>query len=122
VRTLTLVKDDGSQMVVDRFDIIPYVPEPTAITGQASGLCVGTVGATNADSTQLTLQNCDADASEQWTFVNGTVEANGKCMDVRGATPDASPDLHLQRRRRTAVDTRPADRRAASLRQVPRRR
>ncbi|MFF2842027.1 ricin-type beta-trefoil lectin domain protein [Paenarthrobacter sp. NPDC057981] len=60
----------------------PATPASVRIQGYA-GKCIDVAGRQAVDGSQLQLWDCDASASEQWTFAsNGTVRSLGKCMDV----------------------------------------
>ncbi|WP_194904330.1 ricin-type beta-trefoil lectin domain protein [Catenulispora rubra] len=65
-------------------------PQAGQITGYA-GLCVD-VPAAN-DGTAVQVYSCNGTAAQSWTVhLDGTLQALGKCLDVRGgATGDATP-------------------------------
>ncbi|MGJ0386747.1 ricin-type beta-trefoil lectin domain protein [Paenarthrobacter nicotinovorans] len=75
-------------LLVDYVRVYELAAAPSAAPASAriqgyAGKCIDVAGRQATDGAQLQLWDCEAAASEQWTFAsNGTVQSLGKCMDV----------------------------------------
>ncbi|RKT09741.1 O-glycosyl hydrolase [Streptomyces sp. 1114.5] len=79
----------------DQFDDFALTPgTPTTHTGPVASALPGTCARPAADTSGAAVQlwACDGSPGQVWTWSNGTLTHNGKCLDVTGqATVNGSP-------------------------------
>ncbi|MGW0812774.1 ricin-type beta-trefoil lectin domain protein [Streptomyces viridiviolaceus] len=60
-------------------------PGGVQIYSHASGRCIGVANSPNAPvGSKLVIWDCYDESYQRWTFVDGTVRSEGKCMNVSG--------------------------------------
>ncbi|HEX4832588.1 MAG TPA: ricin-type beta-trefoil lectin domain protein [Trebonia sp.] len=84
----------------DQFDNLKITPGTGSITLPAgpvtsgiAGKCLDDYGGSPVNGTKADLYDCNGTAAQQWTVVNGTLQAGGKCLDITGAGSTASGTL-----------------------------
>ena len=54
------------------------------VSGYRKTVCIDDAGDSTANDTQLVMSTCNGSAEQNWTVeTDGTLQINGKCMDVR---------------------------------------
>jgi streptogrisin C len=52
-------------------------------------------GASFVDGARLQMWDCNGTVAQKWSFVDGTIRAGGKCMDVAGASTANGTPIQL---------------------------
>jgi predicted alpha-1,6-mannanase (GH76 family) len=60
-------------------------PVTGAVTSGMSGKCLDDSGNSSADGTKADLWDCNGTGAQNWTATGGTLQVNGKCLDIIGA-------------------------------------
>lgn len=63
--------------------------------GGGSGKCLDDPNGATANGTQLDIQNCGTSSNEQFVYGGGTLQVNGKCVTVEGASVDNNARIIL---------------------------
>jgi Ricin-type beta-trefoil lectin domain len=63
------------------------------VTSGISGKCLDDYAASTANGTEADLYDCNGTPAQQWTATNGTLQVNGKCLDIIGAGSTADGTL-----------------------------
>jgi Glycosyl hydrolase family 59/Ricin-type beta-trefoil lectin domain len=84
----------------DQFDNLTVTPGTGGVSVQTgpvisgmAGKCLDDSDDATADGTKIDIWTCNNTAAQQWTVDNGTVQINGKCMDVTGSGSTADGTL-----------------------------
>jgi hypothetical protein len=84
----------------DQFDNLSITPGtgtvtlPTGpVTSGITGKCLDDYTGSVTDGTKVDIWDCNNSAAQQWTFANGTLQVNSKCLDITGGNSTASGTL-----------------------------
>jgi hypothetical protein len=58
-----------------------------------SGKCLDDFGGSSTNGTIADLWDCNGTGAQNWTVTGGTLQANGKCLDIIGAGSTADGTL-----------------------------
>jgi hypothetical protein len=68
-------------------------PGPGPVTSGIAGKCLDDSGDSTANGAVADLWDCNGTGAQQWTVAGGTLQVNGKCLDVIGADSTADGTL-----------------------------
>jgi anti-sigma factor RsiW len=73
---------------------VPSSPAGPVVSGYRASLCVADPGDSAVNDTPITIATCDGSPGQDWTVTGtGTLQVNGKCLDIYHRRDAGQPGL-----------------------------